>query len=87
MQDTPSSKSIAATASQPYVPFRAAKVAQVVFIDYGSTEKIAWSNLRPLEQSLFGTQKLKGQASDASLSPWSNIRVPPESRRLPAQPV
>ncbi|KAH7358198.1 tudor domain-containing protein [Plectosphaerella cucumerina] len=47
---------------------RAAKVAEVVFIDYGNTEKIPWSNLRPLDQSLFGTQKLKGQASDASLS-------------------
>jgi len=47
---------------------RAAKVAEVLFIDYGNSEKIPWANLRPLEQSLFGTQKLKAQASDASLS-------------------
>ncbi|KAG7139968.1 Staphylococcal nuclease domain-containing protein 1 like [Verticillium longisporum] len=50
--------------------FVAAKysVAEVLFIDYGNSEKIAWKDLRPLDQPQFSTQKLKGQASDASLS-------------------
>lgn len=47
---------------------RAAKVAEVLYIDYGNSEKVAWSSLRPLEQGQFGTQKLKAQATDASLS-------------------
>ncbi|KAI5464084.1 hypothetical protein BGZ63DRAFT_401063 [Mariannaea sp. PMI_226] len=47
---------------------RTAKVAEVMYIDYGNTEKIAWSNLRPLESLSFGTHKLKAQAVDASLS-------------------
>ncbi|KAJ4386879.1 hypothetical protein N0V93_009778 [Gnomoniopsis smithogilvyi] len=47
---------------------RAAKVAEVVFIDYGNTEKFPWSSLRPLNQPEFNTQKLKPQAADASLS-------------------
>ncbi|KAG6001932.1 hypothetical protein E4U21_003648 [Claviceps maximensis] len=47
---------------------RAAKVAEVQYVDYGNTEKIAWSNLRPLDQVRFGVQKLKAQAIDASLS-------------------
>ncbi|KAM3519218.1 hypothetical protein MY4038_009850 [Beauveria bassiana] len=47
---------------------RTAKVAEVLFVDYGNSEKVAWSNLRPLEQSQFGAQKLKPQATDASLS-------------------
>ncbi|KAG5926598.1 hypothetical protein E4U42_003133 [Claviceps africana] len=47
---------------------RAAKVAEVQYVDYGNTEKIPWSNLRPLDQGRFGVQKLKAQAIDASLS-------------------
>ncbi|KAI6089292.1 hypothetical protein F4821DRAFT_268462 [Hypoxylon rubiginosum] len=47
---------------------RAAKVAEVVYIDYGNTEKIAWSSLRALDQPQFTTQKLKAQATDAVLS-------------------
>ncbi|KAK7738981.1 hypothetical protein SLS53_005877 [Cytospora paraplurivora] len=47
---------------------RAAKVAEVVYIDYGNTEKIPWSQLRALNQPEFSTQKLRAQAIDASLS-------------------
>ncbi|PKS09171.1 hypothetical protein jhhlp_003785 [Lomentospora prolificans] len=47
---------------------RTAKVAEVVYIDYGNSEKIPWANLRPLSQPEFNTQKLKAQAIDASLS-------------------
>lgn len=47
---------------------RTAKQAEVVFIDYGNTEKFPWSALRPLSQAEFSTQKLKPQATDASLS-------------------
>ena len=47
---------------------RAAKVAEVVYVDYGNSEKIPWSQLRALDQTQFGTHKLKPQALDASLS-------------------
>lgn len=47
---------------------RTAKVAEVVYVDYGNSEKIPWSNLRPLDQPQFSTQKLKPQAVDAVLS-------------------
>ncbi|OAQ86112.1 transcription factor [Purpureocillium lilacinum] len=47
---------------------RAAKVAEVMFVDYGNSEKVPWSSLRSLDQGQFGTQRLKAQAVDASLS-------------------
>ena len=47
---------------------RTAKQSEVVYVDYGNTEKIPWSDLRPLDQTQFGTAKLKPQAIDASLS-------------------
>lgn len=47
---------------------RTAKMSEVVYVDYGNSEKVAWTSLRPLDQAQFGTQKLKAQAVDASLS-------------------
>jgi staphylococcal nuclease domain-containing protein 1 len=47
---------------------RAAKVAEVVYIDYGNSEKQPWSKLRPLNQPQFTVQKLKAQAVDTQLS-------------------
>lgn len=47
---------------------RAAKESDIVFIDYGNSEKVPWSKLRPLSQAEFSTQKLKPQAVNAVLS-------------------
>jgi staphylococcal nuclease domain-containing protein 1 len=47
---------------------RTAKMSEVVYVDYGNTEKIPWSDLRSLDQGQFGVSKLKAQAIDASLS-------------------
>ncbi|KAL2161345.1 hypothetical protein VTH06DRAFT_8567 [Thermothelomyces fergusii] len=47
---------------------RAAKVAEVVYIDYGNSEKQPWSKLRPLNQPQFTVQRLKAQAVDTQLS-------------------
>jgi staphylococcal nuclease domain-containing protein 1 len=47
---------------------RPAKEAEVVYIDYGNSEKIPWSRLRRLDQPQFTPQKLRPQAVDAVLS-------------------
>ncbi|TAQ89184.1 hypothetical protein B7494_g2470 [Chlorociboria aeruginascens] len=47
---------------------RAAKEAEIVYIDYGNSEKLPWSALRPLSQPQFSPQKLRPQAVDAVLS-------------------
>lgn len=47
---------------------RTAKEAEVVYVDYGNSEKIPWSRLRPLTQPQFTTQALRPQAVDAILS-------------------
>jgi staphylococcal nuclease domain-containing protein 1 len=47
---------------------REAKEAEVVYIDYGNSEVIPWSRLRPLSQAQFSHTKLKPQALDAQLS-------------------
>lgn len=47
---------------------RTSKMSEVLYVDFGNSEKVAWSSLRALDQSRFGTQKLKPQAIDASLS-------------------
>jgi len=47
---------------------RATKVAEVVYIDYGNSEKQPWAKLRPLTQAQFTVQKLKAQAVDTQLS-------------------
>ena len=46
---------------------REAKTAEVVYVDYGNSESLPWSQLRPLTQQ-FGTGALKTQAMDAALS-------------------
>lgn len=47
---------------------RTAKEAEVVYVDYGNSEKQPWSKLRPLSQPQFSPQKLRPQAVDAILS-------------------
>ncbi|KOS21030.1 nuclease domain-containing protein 1 [Escovopsis weberi] len=47
---------------------RTARMSEVIYVDYGNSEKVAWSDLRALDQVSFGMQKLKAQAIDASLS-------------------
>lgn len=47
---------------------REAKEADVLYIDYGNSEKIPFSRLRPLIQPQFQTSKLKAQAVDAVFS-------------------
>ncbi|CRG87683.1 Staphylococcal nuclease domain-containing protein 1 [Talaromyces islandicus] len=46
---------------------REKKTAEVLYVDYGNSEVIPWSSLRPLSAQ-FSTQKLKAQAADAVLS-------------------
>ncbi|PVH99137.1 hypothetical protein DM02DRAFT_672871 [Periconia macrospinosa] len=47
---------------------RDAKKAEVVYIDYGNSELIPWTRLRPLTQPQFLPSKLRPQAVDAQLS-------------------
>ena len=47
---------------------REAKTAEVTYVDYGNSESVSWTKLRPLSQPQFSTQKLKPQALDAVLS-------------------
>ncbi|KAL8716401.1 MAG: hypothetical protein Q9220_000308 [cf. Caloplaca sp. 1 TL-2023] len=48
---------------------REAKTSEVLFIDYGNTEMVPWTSIRPLgPQDRFGTNKLKAQATDAVFS-------------------
>ena len=47
---------------------REAKKADVLFIDYGNSETLPWSELRPMTQPQFSLAKLKPQALDAALS-------------------
>lgn len=47
---------------------REAKKAEVVYVDYGNSELIPWSRLRPLSQTEFLPSKLKPQAQEAQLS-------------------
>ncbi len=47
---------------------RDAKKAEVVYIDYGNSETIPWTRLRPLSQAQFLPSKLKPQAIEAQLA-------------------
>ncbi|KAK6336177.1 hypothetical protein TWF696_001740 [Orbilia brochopaga] len=47
---------------------REGKKADVLYIDYGNSETVPFSSLRPLTQAQFSTTKLKPQAVDAYLS-------------------
>ena len=47
---------------------REAKTAEVLYVDYGNSESLPYSQLRPLTQQQFGIQALKPQAVDAVLS-------------------
>lgn len=47
---------------------REAKKADILFIDYGNSETLPWSELRPMTQPQFSLAKLKPQAFDAALS-------------------
>ncbi|KAL4887710.1 hypothetical protein BJY04DRAFT_176466 [Aspergillus karnatakaensis] len=42
--------------------------AEVIYIDFGNSEVLPWSRLRPLSQPQFSVQKLRAQASEAVLS-------------------
>ncbi|KAA8647033.1 hypothetical protein EYZ11_005272 [Aspergillus tanneri] len=42
--------------------------AEVLYIDFGNSEVLPWSRLRPLTQPQFSVQKLRPQAADAVLS-------------------
>lgn len=58
---------------------REGKKADVTYMDYGNSESIAWSRLRPLSQPQFSFDKLKAQAADATLS---FVQLPPNPEYL-----
>lgn len=47
---------------------REKKEAEVVYLDYGNSEHVPWSSLRPLGRDEFNLSKLAPQATDAVLS-------------------
>ncbi|EER41279.1 RNA-binding protein [Histoplasma capsulatum H143] len=47
---------------------REAKKADVVYIDYGNSETVPWTRLRPLTQPQFSVQKIRPQATETVLS-------------------
>lgn len=47
---------------------RDAKKSDILFLDYGNSETLPWTSLRPMTQPQFSLQKLKAQALDVSLS-------------------
>lgn len=55
---------------------RTAQEADVTYIDFGNSEKIPWSRIRPLTQAEFSVERLKPQALDAV---WSFINFPFEN--------
>lgn len=58
---------------------REGKNVDVSYLDYGNSETIPWSRLRPLTQPQFSTQRLKPQAVDAV---WSLLQLPSSSHYL-----
>ncbi|KAH8588430.1 hypothetical protein B0O99DRAFT_525023 [Bisporella sp. PMI_857] len=58
---------------------RATQESDIVYIDYGNSEKVAWSKLRPLSQPQFSPQQLKPQAVNAILS---FLQLPPSKDYL-----
>ncbi|OJD19353.1 hypothetical protein AJ78_00715 [Emergomyces pasteurianus Ep9510] len=59
---------------------REAKKADVVYIDYGNSETVPWTRLRPLSQPQFSVQTVRPQATDAVLS-FLQFPVSPEYLR------
>lgn len=56
------------------------KKVELTYLDYGNSESLPWSRLRPLTQEQFSTQRLKPQAVDAVLS---FIQLPTSAQYLP----
>lgn len=44
------------------------KKAEVIYVDYGNSEALSWTALRPLGKDAFSVSALRPQATDASLS-------------------
>ena len=54
---------------------RPAKEAEVLYVDFGNSEKIPWTRMRPLAAE-FSADRLKPQAADAT---WSFLKFPADS--------